>query len=114
MIYQVFLLVVAWIIFTIIDMCLIGILDGKKMDFENLISNDLIVLIMICIFAPVVFVILLLGVAAKGGICISNNITISGEKNCSRCVHCLNNECMFFNLAIKPKMLCRGRFYSDN
>lgn len=114
MILQSFLILFLWVISTILDLCLIGIIDGEKLNFEYFIDKERIILILICIFAPIVFIILILGVAAKGGIYVSNNLFLSGKKNCSECIHCLQNECMFFKLTIKPKMLCKGRFFNSN
>lgn len=114
MVLEMVLIVTIWVLFVILDICLIGILDGEKLNFNYMINKEFFILITICIFAPIVFLILVLGVAAKIGISIANNISSNSKKYCSKCTYCIHNECVFFKLTIKPKMLCKGKFFSSN
>ena len=108
---------VIWIVFIMVDLCLIRILNENKLSFSDIVNRELPILIIMCVIAPITCAILLLGVFAKIGIRIANTIPLeekqTTKKDCSRCSHRCNNECLFFKLTLRPKMMCKGRFYSD-
>lgn len=108
---------VVWLVSIMADLCLIRIIDENKLSFSDLVNRELPILIIICVLAPIAFIILILGTFSKAGIRIANKIPLEGKpiakKDCSRCSHRCNNECLFFKLTLRPKMLCKGRFFSD-
>jgi hypothetical protein len=102
-----------WVVSVLLDMILLRMLEEKKLNFSQLVDKELFTLIIMCVFAPVTFSILLLGVLIKTGIAMANNLPISHVtvKGCSNCIHRCNNECMLYQLNRRPKMLCKGRLF---
>lgn len=109
--------VIIWLVSIMADLCLVRILDENKLSFSDIVNRELPILIIMCVLAPIAFIILLLGAFSKVGIKIANTIPLEGnqtaKKDCSKCTHRCNNECLFFKLTLRPKMLCKGRFFSD-
>lgn len=115
MIYEIILIAPAlWVMSIILSLCFLRILEGKKLSFSQLVDNELFILILICVFAPATFLLLLLSVAVKAGVGIANIVSLEENcvKGCSTCSHRLYNECLFYRLNIRPKMLCKGRFFN--
>jgi hypothetical protein len=109
--------VIIWVGTIIANLCFIRILDENRLSFSEIVNKELWVLIIICVFAPASFIILLFGVLAKIGVAIANALPLAEDrvvrKGCRSCSHRCNNECLFFKLTLRPKMLCKGKFFNN-
>ncbi|MCX7922249.1 MAG: hypothetical protein N3B21_09605 [Clostridia bacterium] len=103
---------VVWILAIVLSMCLLRVLDQKKLDFDYMVNHELPILITICLFAPVTLGILFLGMVVKTGIAVANRILFSKRISCVECSHRCDNQCLFLKLTVRPKMLCNGKFFN--
>lgn len=110
---KVSLIVVVWFFSIVLNIFLVSYLDEKKLRFSEMLENEAFTFIVMCAFAPAVSIILILGAVAKIGVRISNGILGFGVKECDSCSHRCGNECLFFKLTLKPRMMCKGRFFSQ-